>query len=146
MTTAVRNTVFGNVADLQTDQDMELQGVALDLGEGRQIFVRRAGGANKRYGMRLSAAMKPYKFQIDQGTVSDDISKQVLYGVAAETLVCGWKGFTNPSNEEIPFSIEACVDLFYALPDIYGYVMQTATTASLYRKEQLKEDMAVVQK
>lgn len=137
---------FGNVADLLTDPDMETTGVDLDLGEGRHIYVRRAGGSNKAYGTRLSAAMKPYKFQIDQGTVSEETSKKVLYAVAAETLVVGWAGFKDDQDNEIPFSKDACVQLFYDVPDMYTYVMQTATSAGLYRKEQLKQDAEAIAK
>ena len=40
---------FGNLTDWQSDPELELEGVPLDIGRNRFINIRRAGGANRAF-------------------------------------------------------------------------------------------------
>ncbi|HOK44370.1 MAG TPA: hypothetical protein PLK67_00460 [Bryobacteraceae bacterium] len=118
----------------QTDKTLEKEGIILDYGDFK-IKIARAGGANVAFQKALASKIRPYKRQIDAGTIPDDVAEKLLLDVYAESVVLGWEGVTDEKGKPLPFSKENVVKLFSDLPDLFRDVQNQAAAISNFRAE-----------
>jgi hypothetical protein len=125
-----------------TNQDIETKGIWMDYGSGVEIQIARAGGSNKAFATRFTALSKPFRRQIQAEMVDESTAQEILYRVYAECVVRGWRGITqddidpkatNPT-EPLPYSVENCVALFKALPDLANDVVAQAGKLAMFRQ------------
>lgn len=128
----------------QTDAKLESEGIDLNYGPADDanpeagdviIRIRRAGGANKEYSKALTSKMRPYRKQVEAGTLDNGVAERVLREVYAETVVIGWKNVKGEDGKDIPFSADAVKDLFSDMPDLFVDVQTQATQMALFRAE-----------
>lgn len=139
----------------KTDSTVEKTGVLLEYGnnsQGKPICIRiaRAGGANDRFNKRLEAVVKPYRRQIQTETIATEQVTKLMRRVYAETVVLGWENVElmdknpdgSPAGTFSPreFTVEACLELFEDLPDLYQDVVEQAQRAALFRAELREAD------
>ncbi len=106
------NIEFGNIADLIADEDAERNGIEYDLGRGRVIICRRAGGANRLYEAAVSSVLARKREENGWGSgykLTEDESREVLEEAFCETVFVNWRGFKDTSENEIPYSPEAAL-------------------------------------
>lgn len=142
-------------AQFQTDKNVEKEGVVLEYGktaDGRTISIRiaRAGGANTRYSKLLEAATKPYRRQLQNETMDNEVAEAITKKVYAQAVVLGWENVEFPvldkdgkmtgKFEEAKFTVDNCVKLFTDLPDLWADIQQQATRAALFRQDILEAD------
>jgi hypothetical protein len=126
---------FGNLDDWKTDPRAYTTGVPLDLGNGRALHIKRAGTVSREFVSACAARQKA-------GLDPDDPDEQMsLY---ARVVVAGWSGIVNSKGEAVPFSAEACIELFRAYPEIWAAVWPFANSRSNFRVEEMDEDKAQV--
>jgi hypothetical protein len=123
---------FGNVGDWHTSVAKSANGVPLDLGEGRTLLVKRAGTRNRAFMAAVAT--------ID---VNDDAASRAVY---ARTVVAGWSGFNDEAGNPIPFSPEACIELFDYAPEIFDLMWLFAAQRANFRDAELAEEKAQVKK
>jgi hypothetical protein len=69
------------------------------------------------------------------------VLKDIMCRLYAETVVSGWSGVLDRNNEnEVPFSVDACIDLFKNADEVFGEVVDVSTNAAVYRDEIREED------
>lgn len=120
-----------------TDAAAEKEGIWYDLGNGAQIKVARLGNENnKRVSKRISA---PYKFQIQRGTLSDDVQLKLSIAAIAESILIDWKGLIY-EGVAIDYSIDNATKLLTELKDFRDQVMVVANDLQQYQKEEVQEE------
>lgn len=117
-----------------TDKALEKEGIVLDYGDFK-IKVARAGGANAAFQKALASKIRPYKRQLDAGTIPDDVAEKLFLDVYAEAVVLGWEGVTDENGKPLPYSKENAVKLFSDLPDLFRDVQNQAAAISNFRAE-----------
>ena len=117
-----------------TDKTLEKEGIVLDYGDFK-IKVARAGGSNAAFQKALTSKIRPYKRQLDAGTIPDDVAEKLFLEVYAESVVLGWEGVTDEDGKPLPFSKENAVKLFSDLPDLFRGVQNQAAAISNFRAE-----------
>lgn len=122
------NKMFG------TDKNIETKGIVIDYGEFK-ITIARAGGSNKAYERLLEKITKPYRRAIDNETIDQSLSIDLLMQVYSKTIVLGWEDVVNDVGDPIPFSSEACLQLFRENKDFFLDVQSQASKMALFRKE-----------
>lgn len=142
-------------SQFQTDKNVEKEGVVLEYGktkDGRTISLRiaRAGGANTRYSKLLEAATKPYRRQLQNETMDNEVAEALTKKVYAQAVVLGWENVEFPvldkggkmtgEFEEAEFTVDNCVKLFNDLPDLWLDIQQQAARAALFRQDILEAD------
>lgn len=132
-------------SQFQTDKDIEKTGVVLEYGktkEGKIIAIRiaRAGGANTRYTKLMEAATKPYRRQLQNETLDNDIAEGITQKVYAQSVILGWENVQDQNGNEMVFNVENCIKLFKDLPDLWADIQNQATRAALFRQEILEAD------
>ena len=128
-----------------TDSNLETSGILLQYGQnsqGKDICIRiaRAGGNNKQYQKRMETLIKPYRRQIQNETLDNDIADKITKEVYAQTVVLGWENVEDENGEELEFSVANCIKLFTDLPELWSDIQQQDTRASLFRAEILEND------
>lgn len=124
----------------ETDKQKEQDGIELDYGDMGSIFVARAGGANKRFAKALEFRSRPYRRQLDKGTLSDDVANKLLAEVFADTIVLGWKGILDKEGSEVEFTKENCIKLFMELPELFTDIQEQTQKMANFQAEDLEDD------
>jgi hypothetical protein len=124
----------------ETDPKKEVDGVVFDYGEVGSFLLARAGGANKKFSKQLEFRSRPYKRQIDKGTMDNEAATKLMAQVFADTVILGWDGVIDREGNLIEFTKENCVKLLLDLPVVFADLQDAAADYSSYRKEMLEED------
>lgn len=125
-----------------TDPQAEKEGVRFEIGVNSQgetiaFQIARAGGANIRYAKSIEAKTKPYRMQIQAGTIDPEIAARLMREVFAESVVIGWEGIEDEDGHLLTYSPAAAATLFEQLPELYALLQEQAQNVALYRKEVL---------
>lgn len=154
---------MSNLFDMfDMDAGLEREGITVNYGSVK-FLLARAGGRNTAFKKLFQAKAKKYRHQIDNETLSDAIADQLMVESYAEGVVLGWwsrkedehgepilnaKGeekwvdtIENEDGKHVKFSVDECVKLFTALPDLFQDVQRMASKAANYRREEDEEDL-----
>ena len=131
--------LFSNVVDLQTDPDLERDGVRLAFGNGRYITIARAGGENRKYRSVMTEAYKPHKSALERGTLDDDTAAELMRGVFAKSIVLGWEGWLDKNGDEIPYTWDSCKELFKEAPEVFSIVRDEADKFSNFARQEVAD-------
>ncbi len=128
-----------------TDKKVEKEGVILQYGntdDGKpiQIKICRAGGANTAYNRAMEAKTKPYRRQLQNGTLDMEVMTSILREVYADTVVIGWSNVEGKDGKPMPFNRDNVIKLFSELPELFADVQDQATNLALFRVEINEQD------
>lgn len=136
----------------QTNKSTEQDGVLVTYGDTR-FRVARAGGSNQRFRKLLQAKMKPYRHQLDNETMDERVSEQLMREAFAEAVVLGWETrveaddgterwepWLDSPDGQLEFSPANCVKVLTDLPDLFRDLQKLANNVSLFRKAEEEED------
>lgn len=124
----------------KADDDLEKQGITLQLGEDVSIRLARAGGSNQKYGKLFGEKIKPYRRQMDNGTLDDAVASRIMAEVYADTIVLGWSGVTDENGNHLEFTRDNCIKLFTDLPELFRVVQEEAGRLANFRQAEREED------
>ena len=124
----------------QTDAEMEQEGIEYDMGELGVFKLARAGGANMKFAKLVEKKTRPYRQQIDRGTIDPDLGNRLLAEAFAESVILGWTGVKGRDNKQIKYSPAAAVKLMLDLPELFNELREAATSMANFRNEQIEED------
>lgn len=124
-------------AKYATSARLETDGIDLDFGDFK-IFVRRAGGANKDFGIALERNMGPHKLAFRNETLDPEKARAIMVKTYAEAVVTGWEDVCDLEGKPIPFSVDNCVKLFTDLPDLFAEVQEQSSRMANFRAEQVE--------
>lgn len=131
---------MGLYSNYKTDENLETSGVILSYGEnskGKKIAIKvaRAGGSNKAFQRVMAAKTRPYRRQIDQGTLSNETLEGLLREVYADTVILGWENVEDENEKELEFNRENVIKVFKDLPDLFTDVRAGASEAAAFRAD-----------
>lgn len=135
----------------ETNKDLESSGIELDYGKNSKgapirIKIARAGGANKRFAKVLDRLLRPYKRQLANDQLSDDVAKEVMIQAYADSVVLGWEGVEDREGNPMEFSRDNVVRLFNDLPELFLDVQQQSQKAALFLVDILEGEQGNSQK
>lgn len=105
-----------------------------------KLHMRRAGGLNESYTRVLREKLEPHQRRMKVDTLPDALAKRLLAETYAETVIIGWEGVTDKSDNAIAFSVQACTELLLELPDFFDLVREDASNLSMFKEAQLEAD------
>lgn len=128
-----------------TDVSKEVNGVAVELGKNEDgttesIVISRAGESNKQYARALEHAQKPYRRQIQLGTMDKDTNEKLYMEVFASYIIKGWSNIRDENGVDMPFNKTNAIKLLTDLPELYNELFRQATSLELFRAEILEAD------
>ena len=124
--------LLGNIDDLTTDEKKSCDGVPLDLGQGRRLWIRQAGGHNRALGWRGAEVAEGL---VDTLEGLDDRERDYIVhrAITAELLVARWEGFTDTKGNPVEYSPAAGLELFSASPETLASAQELSTSGDAYR-------------
>jgi len=131
-----------------TNSEKETEGVKIEFHEATNddgsvpsFFVSRMGKTNKRYSKALEAATRPYRRQIELGTMNNDTAETLFLGVFVDTVLKGWENVKDANGNELPFNKQNAVKLLTDLPDVYDRLQEEAKLSANFRDVALEEEV-----
>jgi hypothetical protein len=137
----------GLFKQFKTDTNKELNGVDIEFAEAVNedgsiptFTLSRMGKSNKKYAKAIEAASRPYRRQIELGTMKPEVSERIFLEVFAETILVGWKNVYAEDGSDLKYSKDAAIALMSALPDVYDRLQLESTIASNFRDSALENE------
>jgi len=134
-----------------SDKDVEQKGVLVNYGDFR-LRIARAGGANQRFRRLLQAKLKPFRHQIDNDTMDEQVSEQLLREAYAEAVILGWESKVEKGDKvswepwietpdgQLPYTVANCVKVLADLPELFRDVQQFSGKSAAFRKVEEEDD------
>lgn len=127
------------VSQLITDPIAEINGVWVDIGQGGQLKIARAGNpAAARCYERLTAEAGTDKLTEAQ-------SLDILIELLANTILLDWSGLENDDGSSIPYSKDKAKELL-GYRDFRALVQTHANNQAAFRFAAVKEAAATLTK
>lgn len=130
-----------------TNTEKEIEGIEVQMTEAENddgsvptFVVSRMGKSNKRYSKALEAATRPYRRQIELGTMNNDKAEEIFLGVFVDTVLKGWKNVRDESGADMPFTKQTATKLFKDLPEVYERLQEEAKLSANFREVSLEEE------
>lgn len=130
-----------------TNTEKEIEGIEVQMTEAENndgsiptFVVSRMGKSNKRYSKALEAATRPYRRQIELGTMNNDKAEEIFLGVFVDTVLKGWNNVRDESGADMPFTKQNAMKLFKDLPEVYERLQEEAKLSANFREASLEEE------
>ena len=137
----------GLFKQFKTNEDLEVNGVKIEFHEAINedgtvptFIISRMGKANKAYTKALEAATRPYRRQIELGTMKNEVAEKLFKSVFIDTVLKGWENVRDEKDDALEFSKESALGLLEALPDVYERLQEEAKLASNFRDNALEAE------
>lgn len=122
----------------KTDDDAELNGTWVDLGDGAQVKVARFG--NTKHRELIAKLQKPYTSILKAGLeIPEDAKMKMAVESIASAILIEWRGIEDESGKEIPYSIEAAKKLLTELKDFRDTITYLAMQQETFRQTAIEE-------
>lgn len=129
----------------KTNTEKEVTGVPVEVAVNDDktvavITISRMGQANKAYTKMLDRETKPYRRQIEMGSMSNDLADKIFKKVFAATVIKGWVNMRDENDVELPFNEENAIKVMDDLPELYAELQEKAKSASMFRDDALEAE------
>ena len=130
-----------NIYELfSTNEELEKQGIEIDYGSAGVFIIARAGGSNNKFAKNLEAKTRPYRRQIEAGTMDNDVGEKLLRESFVNSVLLGWRNVKDKEDNDIPYNRENALKLFEELPELFKDLQQQAMSFANFRTVELEED------
>lgn len=121
-------------AELASNTDGEISGVWKTWrhvsGKTISFLLARAGGNNDAFRIGAEKVTRPFrKSGIDVAELAPSVQDEITRELYARHVVKDWKG---TAVDGIPYSAEACIELFTVNKDAFTFVLTEAQSAANY--------------
>lgn len=136
----------------KTNQTKAIEGVAITFpanedGTIPTFYVARMNDSNPQYAARLAAVTKPFKRQIDAGTLPNEKAKELTKEVFLSTVLKGWENVkasdvTGNIDDEgyAGFTKAGAAMLMNNLPDLYSELVTEASGIARFLADELESE------
>jgi hypothetical protein len=119
----------------KNNQSFEKDGVWFMINETTGFLIRRFGGMNStQIKKALAKHYKPYASQIQNDTLSDEKSREIMTRIFVESSLVDWKG-VEIDGSDTPFSVEMATKFLTNLPDLCDALRDYASDSKNYRED-----------
>uniref|UniRef100_A0AAU7YUE3 Virion structural protein n=1 Tax=Stenotrophomonas phage vB_SmaS_QH3 TaxID=3229738 RepID=A0AAU7YUE3_9CAUD len=131
----------------KTNSAKESEGVEIEFPEAQNddgtvptFVISRMGKSNKAYSKALEAATRPYRRQVELGTMKNEVAETLFMGVFVDTILKGWKNVQDENGQPIAFSKDSAIALLGELPDVYERLQEEAKLSANFRDSVLESE------
>lgn len=127
-----------DLGKLRTDLNRESDGVWVEIGDGARIKVARIG--NPRHAAMLRRLSAPYRRQINNSTLPDDVAFRISGEAMADAILLDWEGL-ELDGAPLLYSRQAAKDLLcnQQLKDFRSQVQAAAEDEEAFRQVVIEE-------
>lgn len=125
-----------DLKDLRNSPELEAEGVWQPAGGDTEILVARWG--NPRSTRLFQSLTRPYRRQIDNGTMDPKKQTEILCKVVAQTILLDWKNLRE-DGVELEYSTDEAFRVLQEYDELLQLVRDYAEDAEAYRERELEE-------
>lgn len=129
-----------------TDADLEQAGIKLNYGSF-WLYVKRAGGANKKFGRVMEALMRPHRRLLEAELLDEKVAMEVMARGYAQAIVTGWgceeygEGqMVARDGGALDFTEDNVCAFLQELPELFQDVQAQCRKMSNFRTVELEAD------
>jgi len=126
------------ISSFATDLGLEENGVWVEIGDGASLLIARMG--NPKYNEHVRRTAQPYKRQVRNGTMDENLSAKLLNASIAATILLDWKGLEDDKGKEIKYTRATAEQLLGDLKDFRALVVEIATEQQTFRRAEMAEE------
>ena len=128
-----------------TDAKKEAEGVRISYapnsdGSIPTFIIARMGKSNKKYSKALEVATRPYRRQMELGTLANETAEAIFLKVFVDTILLGWEFVQDENEIFMDCKKENAIRLFEKLPELYEDLQKQANSVVLFRNEALEDE------
>jgi len=97
---------------------------------GATLIIARAN--NTKFKRIFKQLLKPYKHQIEKNNLDDETSEDLMVSAYAESILVGWKDFTDINGKSWDYSKANARDLLKSDSDCFDFVKDTSEDIDKY--------------
>lgn len=127
------------LSKFKIDHNVAEEGQWVDIGDGVELKIARMG--NRKYNETIRRLSKPHKYQIDNDTLPQEISEEIMNKAVAECILLDWKGLEDDDGQPINYSRQKAFELL-SDPDLAPFKRQVigiAQTDETFRNEMVED-------
>lgn len=134
---------FDLKTQFNTDERLEIEGVWEDLGEAKDgedppgILVARVG--NSAYLKEYQKVPRGIRNQLDNGTLPEDTSKQIVNKLLAKTILLNWRGIAD-DGKILEYTYENALFYLKRYKDFRDLVWNVGNELARFREVELEEE------
>lgn len=125
----------------ETNTTLESNGIWIDYGDAGKFLISRANASNTKYKRSVEAKTKPYRRQIETGTLPDGVDGRIMREVFVDSIIKDWHGVVDRSGKALDFNKENAIQLFTDLPELLTDLTEQATKLSNFTAEDVDGDI-----
>lgn len=125
---------------IATDTVKETDGVWREAGNGLRLKIARWN--NPKYVRRINELQKPYRAQVQAGTLSEEKKAEIAAQAMSETILLDWDGMF-AGGEPLPYNRQEAARIL-ANPmyqSFFTIVMSFAQDEAAYRVEEVRTEL-----
>ena len=124
-----------DIREFATNEQLEQDGVWVEIGEGTQLLIARLG--NEKYEKYLRKLGRPYLTQLRYSGDAKLIQKLAIKAMSHHVLL-DWKNLQE-KGKDIPYSHETAERLLTDYHGLYRVVSEMSQETTLFRAQELEE-------
>lgn len=121
---------------IKTDPEAEQNGVWQDIGGGASLLIARY--LNPKHKKAVDKRTKPYRRQIRDGSIPDEIADKLEADCMADAVLLDWQGVTD-GGEPVAYSRAEAARRLFEYRDFREMVQDLARDAAAYREAEIEE-------
>ena len=126
------------IASLMTDAKLEAEGREFSMGDGGFVTVARMG--NPAYKTLYRKLIRPYKQQVKDEVLGDEVANSVYIAVLAQTVLLNWRGIKDVDGSEPPYSVAKATEWLTIATEFRDRVIGFANDFRNFQSASLTED------
>lgn len=132
----------------KTATALETNGIDIEYGEGLQIKVARAGGANKKFTKAITRLTKVHRAAIAHGIISEEVADGIVLRAYAETVILSWTGVMKDvltgdeadAATELECNVDNVIAVMKELPDLFADIQKVSQELAAFRADSMEGD------
>ncbi len=129
-----------SLRDFIPDSDKEsVSGVWIEYPGGIRIRILRAGGTNEKFKRATSAALKPYRRQIERDMISNEVVTDLARRVYSLHIVVDWQNVRDIDGNAVPCTPSNVYEFFKAVPELFEDIQRAAVNLANFVEDEAEE-------
>lgn len=122
-----------DITRFRTDEELEVEGVWVNLDSESKIKVARQG--NPKYRALFQKRIAPYKNAVRQGTLDEKTAEEILVSVMSESILLGWEGIKE-NGADVPYTRKEAARFLAQYKDFRELVTSISEEMEVFRTKE----------
>jgi len=101
--------------------------------------IGRACRSNVKWAKTFEAKTRPFKEDIDNKSISEEVANKLNIEVFVDSLLQGWENIQRPDGKPLVYNRENAIKLFMDLPELYETLNAKASDVANFLEANIKE-------